>query len=193
MDGALGGASRSYTERLPGSEFPRFRDLGTLYTGVFICSFLSGFPGFRTVQAHSRCSVNVCCPSMSKGRAVRMKSSHLAQRTSSNCHHHHCLCPLSRWDEGQRKGENRTQRVRSWARKGHSEQPGLGVSSTPLPSLPPPGLTQPPVTCAARVPAPGPLPMQSPLPEMPSSPSHPSHSSPTFPMGSIIASSEKSS
>lgn len=120
--GMGGGASRSYTEMLPGSEFPHFRDLGTLYTGVFICSFLSGFPGFRTVQAHSRCPVNGCCPSMSKGHAVRMKSSHLAQRTSCNCHHHHCLCPLSRWDEGQQKGETRTQRVRSWARKGHSER-----------------------------------------------------------------------
>lgn len=83
--------------------------------------------------------------------------------------------------------------MRSWARKGHSERPGLGASSTTLPSLPPPGLTQPPVTRGARIPAPGLLLMQFPLPEMPSSPPHLNHSFPTFPMGSIITSSEKPS
>ena len=66
-----------------------------------------------------------------------MKSFHLAPRAGCNCHQHHCLCPLSRWDKGQQKGENRTWRARSWARKGHSELPGLGASSMPLPSLPP--------------------------------------------------------
>ena len=124
---------------LPGSAFPQFWNLGTLHTGVFICSFLGGSPGFRTVQAHSSCSVNVCCPSTSKGRCCEDD----IIPPGSEGHHHHCLCPLSRWDKGQQKGENRTWRARSWARKGHSELPGLGASSMPLPSLPPPGLTSP--------------------------------------------------
>ena len=142
----MGEGSRSYAEMLPGSAFPQFWNLGTLHTGVFICSFLGGSPGFRTVQAHSSCSVNVCCPSTSKGRCCEDD----IIPPGSEGHHHHCLCPLSRWDKGQQKGENRTWRARSWARKGHSELPGLGASSMPLPSLPPPGLTSP-FTRAARV------------------------------------------
>ena len=68
--------------------------------------------------------------------------------------------------------------------------PGGLIHASALPSSPWP---HQPIYSGSSRPAPGPLLLQFPLPETPSSPSHLSHSFPTFPVGSIITSSEKPS